>query len=117
MSDLSETFRETCEIVLPALRAPSLAERLSALRRPRLLIRAARFGQADYSRNRDLRRLLQVQTAPGPEAALQALLLAEEDLETARRQGAAAYNLVRHIEVLIAMMAEARVLPRLAPGI
>ncbi|MBD3787785.1 MAG: hypothetical protein IE922_12630 [Sphingomonadales bacterium] len=93
-----------------------MAERLGALRRPRLLIRAARFGQVDYSRNRDLRRLLQLPTAPGPEAALQALLLAEEDLETARRQGMAGYNLIRHIEVLIAMMAEARHLPRLAQG-
>lgn len=88
-----------------------LNELISALRRPRLLIRAARFGQRDYNRRRDLRRLLAAPVAPGPEAALRVLIAEEERLEEARREGAAAYSLMRHIEVLIAMMAEARLLP------
>lgn len=91
--------------------APPLADRLAALRRPRLLIRAARFGQAEYSRTRDLRRVLQIPAAPSPEAALHALIRTEQELETARRQGTAAYSLLRHIDVLIALMAEARLLP------
>ncbi len=38
---------------------------LANLRRPRLLIRAARFGLQDYRRDRDLRRLLaEVQLLP-----------------------------------------------------
>ena len=37
---------------------------LADLRRPRLLIRAARFGVADYKRERDLRRLIKRPTAP-----------------------------------------------------
>ena len=89
-----------------------LTELLTSLRRPRLLIRAARFGQTGYNRNRDLRRLIQTPVAPAPETALRRLLEAEAEAETARRAGEAAYNLVRHIELLIAMMAEARLLPQ-----
>ena len=37
---------------------------LSELRRPQMLIRAARCGLCDYRRDRDLRRLLQGQTGP-----------------------------------------------------
>ena len=89
-----------------------LTEMIAALRRPRLLIRAARFGLTDYNRRRDLRRLIAAPDLPGPEEALRRLLREEESLEDARREGAAAYSLMRHIEVLIAMMAEARLLPR-----
>lgn len=39
---------------------------LNALRRPRLLIRAARFGLNDYNRNRDLKRVMRTSTAPSP---------------------------------------------------
>lgn len=89
-----------------------LIEMISTLRRPRLLIRAARFGQSDYNRRRDLKRLMAGAELPGPEEALRRLLEEEEQLEGARREGAAAYSFLRHIEVLIAMMAEARLLPQ-----
>lgn len=89
-----------------------LFELVSNLRRPRLLIRAARFGLRDYNRNRDLRRLMRQPTVPSPKSALERLMAEETLLETSRREGAAHYNLMRHIEVLIAMMAEARLLPR-----
>lgn len=83
---------------------------LRNLRRPRLLIRAARFGLADYRRERDLRRLLS-QPLPGPAAALPQLLDAERALEDCRRAGDAGYNLSRHVALLIALMGEARLLP------
>lgn len=89
-----------------------LHDMLAALRRPRLLIRAARCGQGDYNRARDLRRLMRLAQVPTPEAALRALIAEEAALETHRREGSAGYNLARHIELLIAMMAEARLLPR-----
>jgi hypothetical protein len=38
--------------------------RLSSLRRPRLLLHAARFGLGDYRRERDLRRLIGTPTSP-----------------------------------------------------
>lgn len=79
------------------------------LRRPRLLVNAARHGIASYRRERDLRRLLE--TAPSPEIALPRLLSEEERLEQTRRAGDATYSVMRHIEVLSALMAEARLLP------
>lgn len=83
---------------------------LSQLRRPRLLVRAARHGLQDYRRDRDLTRLIHTNACPRPEAALEALLETEGMLEETRRAGDATYSIARHIEVLIAMMAEARLL-------
>jgi Family of unknown function (DUF6477) len=85
---------------------------VAQLRRPRLLIRAARAGQADYNRTRDLRRLVRSDATPSPDRAVSALLAEEERLEKTRQQGDAGYSLTRHIEVLIAMIAEARLLAR-----
>lgn len=85
---------------------------LADLRRPRLLIRAARFGVADYKRERDLRRLINASARTTPELAFPQLITAEERMEATRRAGDATYSVSRHIEVLIALIAEARLLPR-----
>jgi hypothetical protein len=85
---------------------------LAGLRRPRLLLRAARHGLCDYRRDRDLRRLIGGQTLPAPDAALPRLMQEEARLEEIRGSGDMGYSLVRHVEVLIALMAEARLLPR-----
>ena len=83
---------------------------LANLRRPRLLIRAARFGLADYRRDRDLRRLIgQIAT---PDRAVAQLISEEEQLEEDRRAGEASYSVTRHIEILIALISEIRLLPR-----
>ncbi|MBI1217877.1 MAG: hypothetical protein GC186_04950 [Rhodobacteraceae bacterium] len=82
---------------------------LHSLRRPRLLVQAARHGQASYRRERDLRRIAGAQAMPGP--VLPALLDAEAALEQTRKTGDAGYDIARHVEVLIALMAEARRLP------
>lgn len=89
---------------------------LQELKRPRLLIRAARLGIAQYNRSRDLRRLMRGVGTPTPEAALKRLIDEEARLEEVRKSGEAAYSLARHIEILIAMMAEARLLPRRQTG-
>ena len=83
---------------------------LRAIRRPALLIRAARFGQAGYERRRDLRRVLRVAECPAPGPAAIALIEAEAAAEAARRAGTAGYSVAAHVEVLIALMAEARLL-------
>lgn len=85
---------------------------VAELKRPQLLIRAARAGLADYNRSRDLKRLIRTPEAPGPERAVKLLLAEESTLEETRRQGDTAYSFTRHIEVLIAMIAEVRLLPR-----
>lgn len=83
---------------------------LSTLRRPRLLIRAARFGLQDYRRERDLRRLL-AGTA-SPEVTVPRLLQEEARLEEIRQAGDHNYSVMRHIEVLVALFAEVQLLPR-----
>ncbi len=84
---------------------------LKQLNRPRLLIRAARFGQKDYRRERDLRRILKTSAAPaGPGRAIVELIGVETQHEDKRKTGDASYSIARHIEVLIALMAEAKFL-------
>ncbi|GHC17137.1 hypothetical protein IQ03_00058 [Gemmobacter caeni] len=85
---------------------------LADLRRPRLLIRAARYGMTDYRRDRDLKRLLRQDKPLGPEKTLPRLIDEEERLESIRRAGDASYSLNQHIEVLIALMSELHLLPR-----
>jgi len=83
---------------------------LSRLSRPRLLVRAARHGIQDYCRDRDLKRLIAASSPPAPEAALARLLDEEERVETTRQRGDAGYSLTRHVDLLIALMAEVRLL-------
>lgn len=82
---------------------------IANLRRPRLLIRAARLGLQDYRRERDLQRLVGAGVAA--DHALARLIGEEERLEEHRRAGTAAYSVARHIEILIAMISEVRLLP------
>lgn len=87
---------------------------MAELRRPRLLIRAARLGLCDYRRERDLKRLISPAIpadAASPEQTVARLISEEGLLEDHRLRGAACYSVARHIEVLIALMAEARLLP------
>jgi Family of unknown function (DUF6477) len=83
---------------------------LATLRRPRLLMRAARFGLAEYRRERDLRRF--VSGTASPEATVSSLISVEARLEETRVAGEAGYSVARHIEVLIALLAEAQLLRR-----
>lgn len=87
---------------------------LANLRRPRLLIRAARHGIQDYRRDRDLRRLIDTPTPPSPETAFARLFDAEAQAEATRRNGDAGYSIMRHVDLLIAMLAEAQLLRRQA---
>ncbi len=82
------------------------------LQRPKMLIHAARMGLADYRRERDLRRLGQMSLPP--EQALPHLLEAEESAEHKRRSGDLGYSPMQHIDLLIALLAEIRLLPRAA---
>lgn len=83
---------------------------LANLRRPRLLMRAARFGLGDYRRERDLRRL--VRCGLSPEDTVPSLMSVEAELEETRLAGDMSYSVARHIEVLIALLAEAQLLRR-----
>jgi len=88
----------------------SLIDTLARINRPRLLIRAARFGLKDYNRNRDLKRILRGDAVPGPSRALSRLMDLEAVQEDTRRRGDAGYSVSTHLELLIAIMAEARLI-------
>lgn len=93
-------------VTLPILPLPSVPDPWPALplRRPRLLLCAARHGMADYRRDRDLARLLPPD--PGPRRVVAALAEAEAAQERARRAGTAGYSCLRHVDLLIALLAE-----------
>ncbi len=76
------------------------------LRRPKLLVSAARAGLPGWNRRRHLRRLLKSDVLPAPGAALDRLHAEEARLDAARRDGHAEYDMQRHIMVLIAILAE-----------
>lgn len=89
-----------------------LKDALSRLRRPRLLIRAARYGLSEYDRKRDLKRIAGETHLRETAAMIRVLVAQEEEIERTRKAGDAAYSIARHIEVLVALMAECRLLPQ-----
>lgn len=83
---------------------------LKNLNRPRLLVQAARFGLSDYHRLPRLEQLLKCKSTLGPNQTAFRLLAMEQDCEDARRERQASYSAARHIEVLVALMAEAQLI-------
>ena len=83
---------------------------LNALHRPRLLIRAARIGAEDYRRAAHLPRLLGYGQLPRHGNALMRLMEIEGELNTLRLGEDSSYSLLRHIDVLIAIVGEGRIL-------
>ena len=81
---------------------------LDQMRRPRLLVEAASVGTGQYRRRRDLRRMLRVAIPASPRAALEKLLPIESALENRRLSADKNYSYPRHVDILVALMAEAR---------
>ena len=73
-------------------------------RRPRLLLDAARHGLADYRAARDLPRLIGPHVPPT--AILPRLSARESEMEALRLAGDPAWSCMRHVELLIALLAE-----------
>ena len=84
--------------------------KLNSLKRPRLLIRAARIGMAEYRRDVHLRRHLGQGPLPRSSAALERLVEIESSINKQRRESDAGYSSVQHVDLLIAMMGEARIM-------
>lgn len=87
-----------------------LLRMLNQLRRPPILIEAARLGLPDYRRDAALRRHLGHLAPPANGAALMALMQIEEEIDAQRRHANAGYSPARHVDILIAMMGEARLM-------
>jgi hypothetical protein len=83
---------------------------ISRLKRPSLLVRTARHGLQDYNRIVHLRRLLKTEALPGPSQAIVRLIELEAVVDQLRVAKRAEYSVARHIEMIVAMMCEARIL-------
>lgn len=80
---------------------------LAQLRRPRLLISAARFGLTGYERCHVLPRLLGGPVPPPGQAVLDILILREDRMNASRSAGETSYSVAAHVDLLTALMAEA----------
>ncbi|MDZ7709753.1 MAG: DUF6477 family protein [Roseovarius sp.] len=89
---------------------PDIHQALARLRRPPLLVRAARLGASGYKRGAALPRLLGAGPVPPVRAALARLIEAEAAQDAARRAGAINYRAADHVALLIAVMGEAQLL-------
>ncbi|MDP0929087.1 DUF6477 family protein [Paracoccus onubensis] len=84
--------------------------------RPGILMRAAKAGQSGWQRGRDLPRLLRSHKCPGHDHALQLLRAEEERLNGLRMLRAPAYDMQRHVLIMIALLAEMRAAAVIVPG-
>ncbi len=84
--------------------------RVSRINRPKLLVRTARHGIEHYNRVLHLRRLLKTETPPSPGRALTRLLELEALANEQRLAKRAEYSVARHVELLVALMCEARIM-------
>ncbi len=93
---------------------PDPITRLGRLNRPQLLVRAAHLNLVDYRRERSLKSLVAEAAGCAGHGTFDALCLLEAELEAARQSGGAGYSIARHVEVLAAMIFEARLAGRSA---
>lgn len=89
--------------------------RLNTLKRPRLLVRAVRFGADDYRRDVHLKRLLHCEQLPRPADAVMQLLDLEAEANALREAKSGNYTIARHIEILIALSGEAQLMQDTRP--
>lgn len=90
--------------------------RRTGLRRPRLLIAAARHGQQAYRRGRDLRRLMRDDMLPPAGQAVAWLTAREAAMDHARHARLPEWDLQTHILLLIALLHEMQLADRDAGG-
>ena len=83
---------------------------LDRLTRPKLLIRAARLGAENYDRDTHLPRVLGYGQVPRTADALLRLMQQEAAINSLRKTRDTAYSLSAHLDLLIAMIGEARIL-------
>lgn len=83
---------------------------LSDLHRPQLLVRAAHLGLEDYDRERCLRRILPEDQRTTARDTFHTLIEHEARMDAERIAGNATYSVARHIETLVALIFEARLL-------
>lgn len=81
---------------------------LTRLKRPKLLVRAARIAAQSYRREHHLRPILGSSHLPRHAVALLRLSEIEAEMNAWREMRKADYSVTRHVNVLMALMAESR---------
>lgn len=84
--------------------------KLEQIKRPRLLLRSAKLGAIEYTRNQHLRRHFACRKIPSHYESLTRLLEREVKVDAQRKNDSAAYSVIDHIDLLIAVLGEARLL-------
>ncbi len=74
--------------------------------RPRLLVSAAQFGRCNYKRKKHLRGIIGEYGGRKARCVLRILIELERECEHKRKLQDASYSFQRHVEVLIALLAE-----------
>lgn len=87
-----------------------LQTRIATLKRPALLARAAGFGVDDYRRETHLRRILDGDRLPRHAEAIIRLLDLEAEMNAMRKTRSGHYRPALHLELLIAILGEARLM-------
>ena len=87
-----------------------IATRVAAMKRPRTLVRAARFGLETYNRKVRLARLLKGRTPAKAGEAVMLLLDLEAEQDERRVAQAADYSVAAHVDVLTALLGEVQLL-------
>ena len=85
-----------------------LKSQLSQLKRPKLLVRAASHRQKDYRRKVHLNRVLGGNVPAKASAILIQLCVLENHQNSLRKTRDSAYSAARHVEILIALIAESQ---------
>jgi hypothetical protein len=83
---------------------------VQSLKRPPLLVRAARFGVDEYRRDQHLRRSLSYDRIPRSGYALIRLLETERVMNDSRIAKHGDYMIAKHVDILVAIMGEAQLL-------
>lgn len=84
-------------------------KRLSNLKRPKILIKAAKIASQTYRRSRDLSRILGYSHPTLDSSIHQQIFDLEHSINQKRRLGDASYDLKTHVQVLGALLAEVSV--------
>lgn len=105
---------------LPSDSILTLLSDMAAIRRPTMLLRTARHGTQDYNRDGELRRILRLPATPAPGVQTLARLIELEAAHNACRirpphEVGNPWRAAQHVEVLIALIAEARLLAQAVP--
>lgn len=91
----------------------SIAQSLSSLKRPKLLVSTAKIALQKFKRETTLERIFGYDISDDPATVLETLYETESAINFQRKTGDATYSIARHISVLTALMHEAKALAEL----